>query len=122
MPIMDLLPLDFEEPHIRFAPIKVLAYMLFPSDDEARNDFLKSSLLDAGATLAKAYGGSLSIDQSAVDIVTSKKDPRAMIDASTEYVIRGAAKAPDAPRRVAGTLVGRITADGYRLPGGTWKR
>jgi hypothetical protein len=73
-----------------------------------RNDFLKSSLLDAGATLAKAYGGSLSIDQSAVDIVTPRQNPRAMIDAATEYVIRGPAKAPEAPRRVAGTLVGEL--------------
>jgi hypothetical protein len=106
MPIMDLLPLDFEEPHIRFTPIKVLAYMLFPSDDEARNDFLKGSLLDAGATLAKAYGVSLSIDQSAVDVLTSRKNPLAMIEAATKYVIRGAAKAPGTPRRIAGTLAG----------------
>jgi hypothetical protein len=67
------------------------------------NLFLKSALFEAGATVARAAKISLVIDPSALDDLQKKTDACAMAE-----VIYGGAKAPDAPERAAGELVGEL--------------
>jgi hypothetical protein len=105
---MNLSPDDFDEPHVRLLPCKIFSYMLFPSNEVRRNLFINSALFDAAAAVAVAANVSMEIRPSALNHFRQKTDIQAMAEAAVEPVIYGAVKAPDAPERAAGELVGEL--------------
>jgi hypothetical protein len=108
MPIMSIVPLDFEEPHVRFLPVKIWAYMLFPSAGAERDRFLTSSLFEIASGFAKAFNMGVEIAPSALALLQEKGDVLMMAEAAMQPVISGAAKSPNAVERSAGELSGEL--------------
>ncbi len=108
MPIMSIVPLDFEEPHVRFLPLKIWAYMLFPSATAERDRFLTSALLETASGFAKAFNVGVEIAPSALGLLQKKGDVLMMADAAMQPVISGAAKSPNTVERSAGELAGEL--------------
>ena len=108
MPIMDLVQLDFVEPHVGFLPKKLWAYLLFPSADAERGRFLSAALFETTSALAKAVNAGIEIKSSALDLLQRKGDFLAMADAAMRPVISGAVGKTGAVERSAGELSGEL--------------
>jgi hypothetical protein len=107
---LDLSPNDFEENsplQQKFAPIKVIAAMLYPTKDAARQRFLVSVGFRAAGVLAEKSGG-LNISTSAASLLGEIGDIYEMIDQATQPVIYGVRGLADGPNLTAGTISGRI--------------
>ena len=108
MPVMNIIHHDFEEPHVRFLPLKIWAYMLFPSAVAERDRFLSSALLETAAGFANAFNVGVVIAPSALGHLHQKSDVRAMGEAAVQPVIAGAATSPNAVERSSGELAGEM--------------
>ncbi len=108
MPVMSIGPLDFMEPHLRFLPTKLWAYMLFPTDGEKRDRFMTSALLEAASGAAKALKMGLEIRPSALGLLSNKADVAKMVDEAMVPVIAVAANKDGAAERCGGELAGEL--------------
>jgi hypothetical protein len=119
MPNIDLSPEDFRQnPLIAgFAPMKVMAVMLHPTNASARDRLLLSIGVRAAYKLAEGAATGVQIQPAAIPMMAQASDPFDLIDQATEPVIIGFKKLGDGPSFTGGTIAGLLLLKVLHLHG-----